>query len=147
VTHSANAVAAAAVAIPSPKLASPVHLTPKQAQVWRDVTQRLPADQFAGDNAAMLEMYCQHVVHARRLAVEIEALRDKPLSVAKNRTVVAQLMRLHATETRCAAALAVKLGLALAARYDRGEQARNRREAEPTTPVPWESWRTHRADA
>ena len=138
---SSNATATAAFAIPDPKLPPPDRLTPEQAQIWCEVTERLPAGQFAGDNKALLEAYTGHVVLARRLTAEIEALRSQSLRAAKNRAVVAQLARLRAVETRAAAALAVKLGLCLAARYDRGEQARNRREAEPTGTRPWESWR------
>jgi len=145
---SAGAVATAAIAIPDAKLAPPAHLTREQADIWRAITNRLSAEQFAGDNADLLELYTGHIVLAHRLTVEIEALRGQSLRTAKNVRVIAQLARLRAIETKAATSLAVKLGLCLAARYDRGEQARNRRAAEPTTPPPWESWREHRvADA
>ena len=147
---STDAVATAAIAIPTPKLAPPPGLTREQADIWTAITNRLPAEQFAGDNAGLLELYTAHLVLAHRLTVEIEALRGRSLRAAKNRRAIAQLARLRATETKAAASLAVKLGLCLSARYDRGEQARNRRKdaIADNMPKPWECWRERRgADA
>jgi hypothetical protein len=139
---SPEAAAAAALAIPDPKLPPPKHLPREQATVWRDITARLPADQFSGDNAGTLELYCQHIVFARRLAAEIERYTTKSFRSEEKLKIITKLMQLHAMHSRCAGLLAVRLGLALVGHYDRGQQALNKRKAEISSgkPTPWSDW-------
>src|SRR5262245_16984573 len=76
---SAEAVAATAYAVPSPKLEPPVTLALEATKIWHEIVGRLPAEWFSADNAPLLEQLCNHTVFARRLAADIEALRNVPL--------------------------------------------------------------------
>ena len=46
----------------------PSELTEEQAEEWRAVVMRLPADWFPRETHGMLAQYCRHVVSARRCA-------------------------------------------------------------------------------
>src|SRR5262245_797932 len=50
----------------------PDELTAEQAEEWRSIVNRLPADWFPRETLAMLAQYCRHVVHARRIVELIE---------------------------------------------------------------------------
>jgi hypothetical protein len=50
----------------------PTELTDEQADEWRAVVMRLPADWFPRETHALLTQYCRHVVAARRVAQLIE---------------------------------------------------------------------------
>ena len=54
--------------------APPGELTTDQANEWRAVVNRMPADWFGRESHAMLIQYCRHVVSARRVAQLIESL-------------------------------------------------------------------------
>lgn len=47
---------------------APYDLTDEQADEWRAVVNRMPADWFPRETHGMLTQYCRHVVAARRLA-------------------------------------------------------------------------------
>lgn len=57
----------------------PSDLTEEQADEWRAVVTRLPADWFPRETHGMLAQYCRHVVSARRcaqLVTQIEAAKE-----------------------------------------------------------------------
>ena len=47
---------------------APYDLTDEQADEWRAVVNRMPADWFPRETHGMLTQYCRHVVAARRVA-------------------------------------------------------------------------------
>lgn len=47
---------------------APYDLTDEQADEWRAVVNRMPADWFPRETHGMLTQYCRHVVTARRVA-------------------------------------------------------------------------------
>jgi hypothetical protein len=51
----------------------PATLTDEQADEWRGVVDRLPAEWFGRETHPLLEQYCRHVVRARRLAQLLDA--------------------------------------------------------------------------
>ena len=52
----------------------PECLEPAAAEEWRKVVDGLPADWFSVETHALLEDRCRHVVWARFVALEIDAL-------------------------------------------------------------------------
>ena len=53
-------------ATPRPK--SPIELSDEQAEVWREIVNRMPADWFGPETIPLLVQYCRHVARARRFA-------------------------------------------------------------------------------
>ena len=51
-------------------------LTKEQADEWREVVNRLPADWFPRETHGMLAAYCRHVAAGRRIAMLIEDIED-----------------------------------------------------------------------
>lgn len=57
----------------------PEELTPEQADEWRAVVNRMPADWFPRETQPLLAQFCRHVVQARRcaqLVASIEAAEE-----------------------------------------------------------------------
>jgi hypothetical protein len=143
-----DAIATAAVAAPSPKLEPPATLAPEARKVWHEIVGRLPAEWFSADNAPLLEQLCNHTVFARRLAADIEALRNVPLDDFETRAQLGPLLKLHTLQTAQMASISTKLRLTVQSHY-RGEQAKNIRKATigDDVPKPWEAWRERRRNA
>lgn len=59
-------------------------LTPEQAEEWRSVVNRLPADWFPRETWAMLAQYCRHVVSANRIAQMIRTIEVGPQHAGGN---------------------------------------------------------------
>jgi hypothetical protein len=55
-----------------PRAEPPEELTAEEAEEWRSVTNRMPADYFGREHYACLSQRCRHVVAARRLGQLIE---------------------------------------------------------------------------
>jgi hypothetical protein len=55
-----------------PRAEPPDELTPEEAEEWRSVTNRMPADYFGREHYACLTQRCRHVVNARRIAQLID---------------------------------------------------------------------------
>src|SRR3546814_433066 len=51
----------------------PSDLTDEQADEWRAVVNRLPAEWFPRETWGLLSQYCRHVIRARRLAQLLDA--------------------------------------------------------------------------
>jgi hypothetical protein len=52
---------------------APYDLTDEQAEEWRAVVNRLPADWFPRETWGLLAQYCRHIVAARRVAQLVTA--------------------------------------------------------------------------
>jgi hypothetical protein len=55
-----------------PRAEAPAELTDEEAEEWRAVTNRMPADYFGREHYACLVSRCRHVVNQRRIAQLIE---------------------------------------------------------------------------
>jgi hypothetical protein len=55
-----------------PRAEPPEELTAEEAEEWRSVTNRMPADYFGKEHYACLVQRCRHVVNARRIAQLID---------------------------------------------------------------------------
>src|SRR5690606_27209690 len=62
----------------------PAELSEEQADEWRAVVSRMPADWFPRETHGLLADYCRHVVMARRIAQLIEqAVAGETLDVVE----------------------------------------------------------------
>lgn len=100
---------------PSP----PADLTAEQADEWRAIVNRLPADWFARETHAILAQYCRHIVRARRIASLIEAAEGaKTFDVDAYR----DLLRSEEEQSRAIASLATKMRISQQSSYDKSKK-------------------------
>jgi hypothetical protein len=59
---------------PNRRPAAPECLTAEQAEEWRAVVARMPADWFGREHFPLLEAYCRHACNARFIAAKIDSL-------------------------------------------------------------------------
>src|SRR6478752_5807596 len=95
---------------PSP----PADLTDEQAEVWRGVVDRLPADWFHAENLPLLVQYCRHVIRARHIAEVIDdaASRISPFDYAK-------LLQIEEVQSRAISSLATRMRFTQHSSYDK----------------------------
>jgi len=110
---------------PSP----PAELTAEQAEEWRAVVKRMPADWFPRETHGLLVSYCRHVVAAREIARLIDALTAAaPIDVDR----YDQLLRIQEREGRAISSLMVRMRITQSALYDKS------RKKPEQSPSPWE---------
>jgi hypothetical protein len=114
---SAASLATAAPVVERP--APPDYLTQEQAEEWRAVVERMPADWFSRETHALLAQYARHVVNARQVARQIELLLADQVRMSGPFGVDAydKLLRLHEREGRAMSSIATRLRLTQQARY------------------------------
>ena len=59
--------------------APPDELAVEEAEEWRAIARRMPADWFARENHPLLSEYCRHIVRARDLAGDIATFKRFPV--------------------------------------------------------------------
>ena len=109
---------------------APYDLTDEQADEWRSVVDRLPADWVPRETWPILTQYCRHVVTARRVAQLIDAEMKSPeFDVGR----YSDLLKMAQRESQVIASLATKMRLSQQATYDKSKK-------KPTAAKrPWES--------
>lgn len=116
------------VAIGRPE--SPDYLSDEQAEEWRAVVTRMPADWFPSETHSMLAQYCRHVVSAKRISQLVEALEKSPdFNVGE----YDKLLKMHDREGRALALLATRMRITQQSTYSPNRQ-KNRSSVKP-----WES--------
>lgn len=109
--------------------APPGDLTSEQADEWRGIVARCPADWFPRETYPLLAQYCRHAVSARWLG----KLRDRLERARKfNLDEYERISKLIRGETGSLASLATKMRLSQHATYDK------KKSKGPTLPAPWE---------
>lgn len=110
---------------------APAELTEEQADEWRAVTNRLPADWFPRETHSLLAQYCRHVIAARRIAQlvdSIEAAEQFDLDAYD------KALKMQEREGRALSSLATRMRITQQATV-RASQARK----PPTVKKPWET--------
>lgn len=104
-------------AIPRPD--APYDLTDEQADEWRAVTNRLPADWFPRETWPLLSQYCRHVVNARRVSQLVgQAEQRKKLDIGE----YDKLLAMQEREGRAICALARAMRLTQQTSYDKSKK-------------------------
>ena len=110
---------------------SPSELTDEQAEEWRAVVNRLPAEWFPRETHPLLAQYVRHVCTARRVAQLMAAAESaEAFDVGAYDT----LGKMAERESRIIASLATKMRLSQQATYDA-------KKTKPLTNVkkPWDT--------
>lgn len=100
----------------------PDELTCDQANEWRSVVSRMPADWFPRETHAMLIQYCRHVVTARHVAEMIEDFRVDDSSDQTIETYN-KLLIMQEREGRAMSALATRMRMSQQAQYNHKKSA------------------------
>ncbi len=122
---------------------APYDLTDEQAEEWRAVVDRMPADWFPRETWGMLTAYCRHVVSQRKVAQMIQALEGEMqaevdagtprsevlLSSSKS---LDRLFKMQEREGRAISLLATRMRLSQQSSYDK-----SRKKGSPAK-RPWE---------
>jgi phage terminase small subunit len=115
----------------------PDELTPEQADEWRAVVGRMPADWFTRENQAMLVDLCRHVVIARRVSEQIDAFDPAWLADDEGLKRYDKLTAILERHTRTIASLSTRMRLTQQSRYNAA--AANTASEKAKGPVkPWE---------
>ena len=123
---------------------APVDLTDDEAEVWRSVVNRLPADWFPAETLSMLAQYARHTIASKRVASMIEQLDLAVAADIKDGTTPAaavlgtakmldRLLKMQERESRCIASLATKMRISQSTTYDK-----SRKKGTITPKKPWE---------
>lgn len=96
--------------------APPAELTEEQAQEWRAVVDRLPAEWFPRETHGLLAQYCRHVVAGRRIAQLIERLEDAETFNVEDYD---RLLKMQEREGRALSSLATRMRISQHATYDK----------------------------
>lgn len=93
----------------------PDELTDEQADEWRAVVNRLPAEWLPRETHPLLTQYCRHVVMSRRIAQLVDAAeRADDLDIDE----YDRLGKMMERESRIIASLATKMRISQQATYD-----------------------------
>ncbi len=109
------------------------HLTTEQANTWRDVVDRLPADWFPRESHALLEAYCRHVDAGRRIAAIIEQLLTDSTDMDYLIGEYDRLLRMQERESRAMSSLATRMRITQQSRIN------YKKTTGPTIKPPWQS--------
>ena len=123
----------------------PTDLTDDEAEVWRTVVNRLPADWFPAETLPLLAQYARHTIASRRVASMIEQL-DKEITEAITKGTPAgeavlgsakmldRLYKMQERESRCLSSLATKMRISQQTTYDKSRK----KGTGPAKKQPWE---------
>lgn len=105
-------------------------LTDEQADEWRAVVNRLPADWFPRETWGLLAQYCRHVVSARRVA---DLIRKAEAEDGFDVESYDRLLKMQEREGRAVAALA--RGMRMSQQSTRNSKAS---KGKVLAPPPWQ---------
>lgn len=97
----------------------PEELSDEQAEEWRAVVNRLPADWFPRETHGLLSQYCRHVVAARRVAQLIDAAEAAEQFDIEEYD---RLLKMQEREGRALSSLATRMRISQQALYDKSKK-------------------------
>lgn len=116
----------------------PAELTPRQAEIWREVVATEPADFFATATLrGLLADYCRRREAGENVSAIINTFQPEWLKSAEGVKRYKSLLDMRDLEVRGAVQIATKLRLTNQSRYGTRAAATAARDA-PRLPRPWE---------
>jgi hypothetical protein len=115
----------------------PPDLGAEAAEEWRAIVARMPVDWFTREVHPLLAAFCGHVVRARVLSGELDALGEAALRTPDGVRQFDQLAKMAERETRAMATLGVKMRLTQQSRFTPG-RAGTAARASGRGSRPWE---------
>lgn len=97
----------------------PAELTDEQAEEWRAIVNRMPAEWFTRETEPLLVQYCRTIVRARRLAQLLNNTeKSEELDVKEYR----DLLRSEAEQSGVLMSLATKMRISQQSTYDKSKK-------------------------
>jgi hypothetical protein len=112
----------------TPRPAPPVELSDEEADEWRAIVDRLPAEWFARETHGLLVQYCRHVVAARRVSQLIAAIQEASPFCLKS---YLDALKAQQRESGILASLATKMRISQQSTYDKSKRKREGGKARP----------------
>jgi hypothetical protein len=128
--------------IPAARLDPPANLTPAEAEIWREIVGRWPADKFGPDNKPLLAQLCRHTHYANTIAAQIGPLMSNEGGLAADPAMLRALpalLRAFNGQSDKINLLARSLRLTPQSQ-ELPDKARDRRTRGTNAPKPWEDW-------
>jgi hypothetical protein len=107
----------------------PKELSDEQADEWRQIVNRLPADWFPRETWGILSQYCRHVIAARRVA---QLIQDFESSDQIDVEAYDRLLKMQEREGRALSSLATRMRISQQSSYEP-----NKAKGKVTGPKPW----------
>lgn len=108
---------------------APEQLTDEQAEEWRAIVNRLPADWFPRETHGVLVQLCRHIIRAQRISQLLDAMESSDqLDMKEYRDLLAS----EAQQSNIIAALSTKLRITQQATVDK------RKSKGAIRPRPWD---------
>ena len=104
-------------ALPGSRPEPPDELTTEQAEEWRIIVARMPADWFTRETHPLLVDLCRHIVRARVIAAKIDDFDPEWLVTDAGARTYDRLCAMGERETRMMSSLATKMRLTQQSRY------------------------------
>lgn len=108
----------------------PSELNDEQAEEWRAVVGRMPADWFGRETHGMLAQYCRRVVTSRRVAELIQKAEEADTFDLKEYDL---LLKMQDRESGAISSLATRMRISQHSNYDKKKS-----RASSTGKRPWE---------
>ena len=114
----------------------PEELTVEQAEEWRAIVGRMPADWFSREHYPLLAALCFHVCRSRMLAGLIDTFPTEWLAEEGGLQRLDKLLAMAERETRCMTALSRAMRLTQRSRI--GPEVAATKAAQPGGVRPWD---------
>jgi hypothetical protein len=124
--------------IQSARPAAPDDLTQEQAEVWRSVVTRLPANWFPRETFDVLAAYCRHVATHRFLTAEIDRTEPDWLKAEGGIERLGKLTAMRDRETKAMIAAARSLRITKSSQTRAEGAARGAASNPQGHPKPWD---------
>lgn len=132
------AALAVVTSLPGQRPEPPEELTEDQAEEWRAIVGRMPAEWFTRETHGFLVAYCRHVITARRVTAQIEAFSPEWLATDEGLDRFDKLTKVREREQRAMAALGRAMRITHQSKYDLKVAGTKARDA-GTIRKPWEA--------
>ena len=127
--------------LPGSRPEPPDELTAEQAEEWRVIVGRMPADWFTRETYPLLVDLCRHIVRARVIAGKIDDFDPEWLVTDAGAKTYDRLCAMGERETRMMASLATKMRLTQQSRYNAQSASTAERKGSNEPSHPWQQKR------
>lgn len=117
----------------------PEDMTPRQIEIWREITASEEPDFFAtGATRGLLADYCRRREAGENITTVLNSFKPEWIKSAEGALRYKQLLQMRDLEVRGAASLAVKLRLTNQSRYHHESVGNKSRNASMKALKPWD---------
>lgn len=113
-----SASLAVVTALPGQRPEPPAELNEAQANEWRAIVGRMPADWFTRETQPLLVQYCRHVVKARLVAKAVDEFDPAWLADEEGLKRYDKLTQIAEREGRAMSSLATRMRITQQSRYN-----------------------------